>query len=309
MSAWSRVTAFVRAGHADALADRRRRVRHGPHDGRALGQMAWRDWRASAPRAMDSMTVSWPMSGASSASTASVDDLRLHGEHDHGWRARTSLRLRARGMPWRASSAATSGGGSGSWTKASAGSSPAGKPAGKQRPAHLPRSHEKERAGEAERHAWPCVSSMVAGSASSGDLAGPQHELKGLVIALARFQRRPEQCLALARMGLGAREQQAMAVEQHPVLLPQVEMAEPELLVDEREEPIDLVQPELGDLEVEGASKMQRLQIVPPGQRDMIIAPRAANRERELVGVLRSNVQSWMVAICSTMSTGLVKWS
>ena len=42
-----------------------------------------------------------------------------------------------------------------------------------QRPAHFSRSHQEQRAGEAECHACPCVSSMVAASASSGDL--PAH--------------------------------------------------------------------------------------------------------------------------------------
>ena len=46
-------------------------------------------------------------------------------------------------------------------------------PALEHRPAHLSRSHQEQWAGEAQCHACPCVSSMVAASASSGDL--PAH--------------------------------------------------------------------------------------------------------------------------------------
>ena len=46
-------------------------------------------------------------------------------------------------------------------------------PALEESPAHLPRSHQQQRAGEAEAHAWPCVSSMVAASDCSADF--PAH--------------------------------------------------------------------------------------------------------------------------------------
>src|SRR5262245_3996679 len=46
-------------------------------------------------------------------------------------------------------------------------------PTFEQCPAHFTRTHKEQRAGEAEGHACPCVSSSVAASASSGDL--PAH--------------------------------------------------------------------------------------------------------------------------------------
>ena len=46
-------------------------------------------------------------------------------------------------------------------------------PSLEQRPAHLARANKQQRAGEAECHALPCVSSIVAASASSADL--PAH--------------------------------------------------------------------------------------------------------------------------------------
>src|SRR5262245_66178884 len=85
-------------------------------------------------------------------------------------------------------------------------------------------------------------------------------------------------------MGVSAGEQEPVAVEQEPILLPQVEMAEPELLVDQRHKLIDIPEPQLAHLEVEGAGEMQRLEILPPGQGDMILAPGSQHGERKLVG-------------------------
>jgi hypothetical protein len=51
-------------------------------------------------------------------------------------------------------------------------------------------------------------------------------------------------------------------------------MAEPELLVDQRHQAVDLAQPEIAHPEIEGASEMQRLQVVTPGKRNIVIAPR-----------------------------------
>src|SRR5262245_13745268 len=61
-------------------------------------------------------------------------------------------------------------------------------------------------------------------------------------------------------------------------------MPEPELLVDQRDQTVDLVHPGLRYLAIEGASKVKRLQIVPPGEREVIITPGARDRQRQLVG-------------------------
>src|ERR671919_521420 len=116
-----------------------------------------------------------------------------------------------------------------------------------------------------------------------GRFARPQHELEGLIIALASLERSPKQRLALAGMGVGAGEQEPVAIEQKPVLAPQIEMAKPELLVDQRHQLIDFREPPLRDLEIESASEMQRLQIVAPVQRDVIVAPGARDGQREFV--------------------------
>ena len=65
-------------------------------------------------------------------------------------------------------------------------------------------------------------------------------------------------------MGLRIRKQKPVAVKQHAVVAPQIEMAEPKLLVDLRHQPVDFRQPRLGHPEIEGAGQMQRLQVFPP---------------------------------------------
>src|SRR5262249_6188453 len=61
-------------------------------------------------------------------------------------------------------------------------------------------------------------------------------------------------------------------------------MPKPELLVDKRHQPVDLVKLEFCHLAIESASKVQRLKIVPPGQRDVVVAPGTRDRQRQLVG-------------------------
>src|SRR4029079_11680116 len=76
----------------------------------------------------------------------------------------------------------------------------------------------------------------------AGGLAGPDHELERWEIALAAFERARQQRLALLARGLApAGENQLMAEHHHAVLGPQVEMADPQLLVDERDQLLHLV--------------------------------------------------------------------
>src|SRR5512135_2574096 len=102
-----------------------------------------------------------------------VDELRLDRQHDDGWRCgQPSL------MPRRTDTVARHQRGGLRRRRRilyedMCRIEPLPEPAGEQGPAHLPRTAENERAGEMECHACPCVSSMVARSASSGDL--PAH--------------------------------------------------------------------------------------------------------------------------------------
>src|SRR5690606_23060669 len=89
-------------------------------------------------------------------------------------------------------------------------------------------------------------------------LAGPDDELEGLIVALAGLERGAQQRLALTLGGDGAVEHEALAEHDQAFASPDVEMAEPALLVDLRDEAIDLREPIVRDLEVEGACNVQR---------------------------------------------------
>src|SRR5690606_41038997 len=88
-------------------------------------------------------------------------------------------------------------------------------------------------------------------------LARPDDELEGLVVALTSLERGAEQGLALALGGDGAVEHEALTEHDQTFARPNVEMSEPKLLVDLRDETIDFREPVVGHLEVEGAGDMQ----------------------------------------------------
>ena len=132
--------------------------------------------------------------------------------------------------------------------------------------------------------ASPCVSNSTAASASSGRLAGPDDELKGLIIALAGFDRRGEHRFELRGAGLDPfGQKQGVPIHDDALGLPEVEVADPELLVDERQELHHLGLAPLLDLEVEGAGKMQRLERSHPGHGKIVVAERAGDRDGDLV--------------------------
>src|SRR6185503_15539284 len=70
------------------------------------------------------------------------------------------------------------------------------------------------------------------GQSLAAVLAGPDDELEGLVVALARLEGGLEQSLALVGGGERPVEHQALAEHDQPFLRPHIEVAEPELLVD-----------------------------------------------------------------------------
>src|SRR5262249_7366995 len=81
--------------------------------------------------------------------------------------------------------------------------------------------------------------------------ARPAHKLEGGEIALAGIERGAEQRLALPARGIDATGQhQRMPVHDQPVLTPQVEMPDPHLLVDQRDQLLHLAAAALRDLEL-----------------------------------------------------------
>src|SRR3954465_7468664 len=90
--------------------------------------------------------------------------------------------------------------------------------------------------------------------------SGPDHELERLIIALRRVEGSIEQRLALAARDLNpARKQQCMTEHHDAVLCPHVEMADPELLVYQRDQRDHVGPARLRDFQIEGAGEMQRL--------------------------------------------------
>ena len=93
-------------------------------------------------------------------------------------------------------------------------------------------------------YASPCVSNSTAVQRLAGRLAGPEHELERLIIPLAGVDRRLEQHLALTVGRLRAPGEQERVAEHHYILgAPQIEMPDPQLLVDERDQLQDLGAP------------------------------------------------------------------
>src|SRR5262252_7572076 len=108
----------------------------------------------------------------------------------------------------------------------------------------------------------------------AGALAGPQHELEGLVVTLTGIERNAEQSLALSiRRHDAAGQHQRVTEHDDGVLDPDVKMSDPQLLVYERGKFSYLGAAALRHLEIECAGKMQRLDVGHPGEGDLIVGP------------------------------------
>ena len=66
-------------------------------------------------------------------------------------------------------------------------------------------------------------------------------------------------------------------------LRPEIEVAEPKLLVDLGDETVHFAQTVVRNAKIESASKMKGLKIVTPVQRDVIVRPVAADDKGQLV--------------------------
>src|SRR5258708_4329126 len=87
-------------------------------------------------------------------------------------------------------------------------------------------------------------------------LAGPDHELERLEIALRGVERGIQQRLALPARDLDAAGEQQRVTEHHDAVLgPHVEVADPELLVDQRDQREHFGAPRFVHLEVERAGE------------------------------------------------------
>src|ERR1700730_5341016 len=117
-------------------------------------------------------------------------------------------------------------------------------------------------------------------------LAGPDHELEGLKVAFAGLHGGPEQSLALIiRRRAAARQYQGLPEHDQAVLLPEIEVPDPELFVHLRDQLDDFTATKRGNFEIECAGEVQRLDVAHPGERQLVISPIAAHDERALVVV------------------------
>src|ERR1700730_3921803 len=74
-----------------------------------------------------------------------------------------------------------------------------------------------------------------------------------------------------------------MTEHHHAVLHPDVEMSDPQLLVDEGHKLLHFGKAQFRYAHVEGAGEMQRLDLAHPGEGDLIIRPAAGDDDRDLV--------------------------
>src|SRR5262249_24720185 len=114
--------------------------------------------------------------------------------------------------------------------------------------------------------------------------ACPHHELECRIVALAGIEGSRQQHLALpARRFDPASKQQRMAKHYQPVARPEIEMSDPQLSVHHCNQALDLGGTTLGNLQFERAGKMQRLDVVHPGEGDLIVSPLPSHHDSEFV--------------------------
>src|SRR5947199_898928 len=115
-------------------------------------------------------------------------------------------------------------------------------------------------------------------------LASPDHELKCGKIALAAIKRGAEQGFALATGRINAaREHEGVAIHGETVGGPEIEMANPHLLIDEPDQHLDFCETALRHLELESAGKVQCFEVEHPGEGDLVIGPFARDQKRDRV--------------------------
>src|SRR5262252_6024305 len=92
-----------------------------------------------------------------------------------------------------------------------------------------------------------------------------------------------QQGLALGGADDRIRKDQGVAVDHHSVVCPQVEMAEEKLGINRQQKLANLMPALFLDPHVKIAGNVQRLELIPPGEAKMIVAPAAADGEVYLV--------------------------
>src|SRR5277367_335104 len=117
-----------------------------------------------------------------------------------------------------------------------------------------------------------------------GAAAGPEDELESLIMFLARRERRVDDRAALQIAGLRAAGK-AMGVAEHDdvLLAPEIEMAEPQLLVDHLNQCADLGALARRNFQIERTADVKRLHVRQPGERDFVLRPDPGDQDRDFV--------------------------
>src|SRR3954463_669554 len=109
-------------------------------------------------------------------------------------------------------------------------------------------------------------------------LARPQHELEDRVEALAFLDRRLDQGLGMAE-GEGAAivafQEGGVAEEDEAAVRPELEMAEPELLVDQPDRFVDRGALVAGDADVGKRQELEDIVLVAPDRAQLVLRPAA----------------------------------
>ena len=83
--------------------------------------------------------------------------------------------------------------------------------------------------------------------------------------------------------GAAAGQHQGLPEHDQAVLFPEIEMADPELLVYLGDELNHLAAAKRRNLEIEGAGEMQRLDVVHPRERELVFGPVAAHHQGDFI--------------------------
>jgi hypothetical protein len=146
-----------------------------------------------------------------------------------------------------------------------------GKPSPEHRPGHVAAADDEDRS---EAHASPAASTSAGVERVARLLVAPQHELERRVEPVAFGDRALDRELRhlQAEHALAA-EHQPVAVKQHPAVRPDVEVAEPELLVDQREQLPGGLALGFGYADLGQAQQLQHLVLGAPDAADLVGRP------------------------------------
>src|SRR5579862_1103575 len=114
-------------------------------------------------------------------------------------------------------------------------------------------------------------------------LSAPEHELERRIVMLARLDGEIEERFALRGTRARVRENHGVPEHQRAFVGKEIEMSDPELGIDVHEERRHLRAAGGFHAHLERRGEMQRLQIIAPGETEMMVAPAAGHGKIELV--------------------------